>query len=59
MAYHSGNAANVAPPATSSQTSLPSQTGPIVRIIARRSGSLRPMTGSRMPTPKSKPSRTK
>ena len=30
VAYHSGNAANVAPPATSSQTSLPSQTGPIV-----------------------------
>ena len=39
MAYHSGKAANVAPPATSSQTSLPSQTGPIVRSIARRSGS--------------------
>ena len=30
MAYHSGKAAKVAPPATSSQTSLPSQTGPIV-----------------------------
>ena len=33
VAYQTGNAANVAPPATSSQTSLPSQTGPIVSSI--------------------------
>ena len=45
VAYHSGKAANVAPPATSSQTSLPSQTGPIVCSIARRSVSSRPRTG--------------
>ena len=45
MAYHSGKAANVAPPATSSQTSLPSQTGPIVLMIGRRSRSLRPTNG--------------
>ena len=36
-AYQPGKAANVAPPAVSSQTSLPSQTGPIVLIMTRRS----------------------
>ena len=59
MAYHSGNAAKVAPPATSSQTSLPSQTGPMVLIATLRSVSVRPTQGRSMPTPKSKPSRTK
>ncbi len=59
VAYHSGNAANVAPPATSSQTSLPSQTGPIVSSIVPFSSALRPRNGSSMPTPKSKPSSTK
>ena len=49
----------MAPPATRTQTSLPSQTGPMVRIIARRSGSFLPITKSTMPTPKSKPSRMK
>ena len=59
MAYHSGNAAKVAPPAVISHTSLPSQTGPIVLMITRRSVSVRPRTGSSTPTPKSKPSRKK
>ena len=58
-AYQPGNAAKVAPPAVSSQTSLPSQTGPIVLIMTRRLVSSRPSTGSRMPTPKSNPSSTK
>ena len=35
-AYQPGNAAKVAPPAVSSQTSLPSQTGPIALIMTRR-----------------------
>jgi hypothetical protein len=34
VAYHCGNAANVAPPAVRSQTSLPSQTEPMVFMIA-------------------------
>ena len=64
MAYHSGNAANVAPPAVSSHTSLPSQTGPIVLIMTRRSRSLaarspRDSRPSSMPTPKSNPSSTR
>ena len=57
--YHVGKAANVAPPAMTSQTSLPSQTGPIVSSIAPRSRSSRGRKGSSIPTPKSKPSRTK
>ena len=40
VAYHSGKAAKVAPPATSSHTSLPSQTGPMVLITTRRSVSV-------------------
>ena len=36
-AYQAGKAAKVAPPAVSSQTSLPSQTGPIVLIMTRLS----------------------
>ena len=38
MAYQPGNAANMAAPATISQTSLPSHSGPIVLIAARRPG---------------------
>ncbi len=59
VAYQPGKAANVAAPATINQTSLPSQTGPIVLTRTRRSMSLWPMTECSMPTPKSNPSRTK
>ena len=63
-AYQTGNAAKIAAPPTISQTSLPSQTGPMVLRAVRRcgSGSLAPMRASgsiSMPTPKSNPSRTK
>ena len=37
VAYQPGNAANVAAPATTSHTSLPSQNGPIVLSATRRS----------------------
>ena len=56
-AYQSGNAAKVAPPAVRSQTSLPSQTGPIVLIRTRRSVLFRAKPFISMPTPRSKPSR--
>ena len=46
-------------PPTMSQTSLPSQNGPIVLIATRRSRSVLPTTVCSAPTPKSKPSRTK
>src|SRR5712691_7648357 len=59
VAYQPGNAANMAAPATTSQTSLPSHSGPIVLIAARRPGSVPPSTPCSMPTPKSKPSSTK
>jgi len=59
VAYHSGKAAKVAPPAVSSHTSLPSQTGPMLLISTRRWVSERPRIGSSIPTPKSKPSRTR
>ena len=65
VAYHSGNAANIAPAAVISHTSLPSHTGPIVLISTRRRVSAtwasrpRPRIGSNIPTPKSKPSSTK
>ena len=59
MAYHIGKAANIAPAAVISHTSLPSHTGPIVLIITPRSRSSRPSTRSSTPTPKSKPSSTK
>src|SRR5690606_32398887 len=39
LAYQLGKAANMSPPAVSSQTSLPSQTGPMVPSSARRSAS--------------------
>ena len=38
VAYQPGNAANIAAPAVISQTSLPSQTGPMVLSTARRCG---------------------
>src|SRR5690625_3881612 len=59
VAYHSGKAAKVAPPAGMSHTSLPSHTGPIVLSMTRRSRSSRATGRRSMPTPKSKPSRTK
>ena len=59
VAYQPGKAANIAAPATMSQTSLPSHSGPIVLMAARRSASSVPTTSCSMPTPKSKPSRTK
>jgi len=46
-------------PATISQTSLPSHSGPIVLIAARRPTSSRPTTLCSMPTPKSNPSSRK
>jgi len=49
----------MAAPATISQTSLPSQIGPIVFTAMRRSTSDLPTNECSMPTPKSKPSRTK
>ncbi len=59
MAYHSGKAAKVAPPAESSHTSLPSQTGPMVLISTRFSVRSRASSLVRTPIPKSKPSRKK
>src|SRR5215469_2612508 len=59
VAYQAGNAANMAAPATISQTSLPSHSGPIVLIAALRSASFLPTALCSMPTPKSNPSRTK
>ena len=49
----------MAAPATISQTSLPSQNGPIVSSAAARSASVLPTNVCSMPTPKSKPSSTK
>src|SRR6266566_8583010 len=59
VAYQPGKAANIPAPATISQTSLPSHSGPIVLIAARRSASSLPTTLCSMPTPKSNPSRMK
>src|SRR6266567_3999723 len=59
VAYQPGNAANMAAPATISQTSLPSHSGPIVLIAALRSASSLPTALCSMPTPKSNPSRMK
>src|SRR6185437_1337199 len=59
VAYQAGNAANIAAAATISHTSLPSQSGPMVLIAARRPASSRATTACSMPTPRSKPSRTK
>ena len=59
VAYQPGNAANMLAPATISQTSLPSHSGPIVLMAARRPASSWPTTLCSMPTPKSNPSRMK
>src|SRR5690625_7162637 len=56
-AYQCGNAANVAPAAVMSQTSLPSQTGPMVLSNTRRCDSFLAHAFINMPTPRSKPSR--
>ena len=56
VAYHSGNAAKVAPPAVRRKTSLPSQWGPMVLRARRRSFSLRGRIFKSMPVPKPKPS---
>src|SRR6476646_3051266 len=57
-AYSRGKAKYRVPPPASSQTSLPSQTGPMVRITVRRSWSVLAMNRCRTPAPRSKPSRT-
>src|SRR6266516_6897373 len=59
VAYQPGNAANMPAPATMSQTSLPSHSGPIVLMAARRPASSVPTRSCSMPTPKSNPSRMK
>src|SRR5215475_3377473 len=59
VAYQPGKAANMDAPATISQTSLPSHSGPIVLITARRPASSLPTGMCSMPTPKSNPSRMK
>src|SRR5690625_3708826 len=67
VAYQPGNAANMAPPAVISHTSLPSHTGPMVLSAARRCASAvsvgppaaRPNGAISMPTPKSNPSSRK
>ena len=51
MAYQAGKAANIAPPAVSSQTSLPSHTGPMVLMMTRFSFSVLPRKGMSMATP--------
>src|SRR4051794_8063332 len=59
VAYQPGKAAKVAAVATMSQTSLPSQSGAMVEMTARRPGSSRPTTPCSIPTPKSNPSSRK
>ena len=59
MAYHAGKAANIAATATINQTSLPSHTGPIAPMACSRPASSRPRTPCSIPTPKSKPSRSR
>src|SRR5262249_27367365 len=59
VAYQPGKAANMAAAATISQTSLPSHSGPIVLMAARRPASSAPTRSCSMPTPKSNPSRMK
>src|SRR3984957_18773356 len=59
VAYQAGNAANMPAPATTSQTSLPSQNGPIVSSAAVRCASVFPTIVCSIPTPKSNPSSTK
>ena len=50
-AYQAGKAANMPAPATMSQTSLPSQNGPMLLMATRRSMSVLPTTMCRAPTP--------
>ncbi len=57
--YQTGKVENITPAAAMTQTSLPSQNGPIVPVRARSSASVRASSGRRMSTPKSKPSRRK
>jgi hypothetical protein len=57
--YQTGNVENISPAAAITQTSLPSQKGPIVPVSARSSASVLARVGRRMSTPKSKPSRKK
>ncbi len=59
VAYHEGKAAKIAAPATTSHTSLPSQTGPMELTAMRCSMSFLPTNECSIPTPKSNPSRTK
>ena len=60
MAYHSGKAAKSSAPPVITHTSLPSQTGPIVRrIVPRVPGPRRQKAATFICTPKSKPSSTK
>ena len=58
-AYQNGKAANIAPTAVISHTSLPSQTGPMMFSSTRRRGSSRAQKRTSMPTPRSKPSRAR
>src|SRR5216684_4582575 len=51
-----GKATKSAPPAASSQTSFPSQNGPMAASTCRRSESVRATKGERIPAPRSKPS---
>src|SRR5699024_7852559 len=51
--------ANIAPPAVINHTSLASQNGPIVLIYTCFSLSVLPKKRATVPTPKSKPSKTK
>ena len=58
-AYQNGNAANIAPIAVMSQTSLPSHTGPITFSSTRRRRSSRAQACMSMPAPRSNPSRAR
>ena len=59
VAYQPGKAANMPAPATISQTSLPSHTGLMVASAVCLPASSPPRTPCSIPTPKSKPSRTR
>ena len=56
VAYTTGQAAKIAPPAVMNHTWLPSQCGATVLIITRRSVSSLPRNGNSVPTPMSWPS---
>ena len=59
VAYHDGKAAKIAAAATTSHTSLPSQTGPMELTTMRRSTSFLATKECSIPTPKSNPSKMK